>query len=552
MDAHTPSKPSLSRRDLLKWGGAGLAAAAAAPAVWTPAHAQSPKRGGTLSLRLWDPPHFDPHLTISYKTHIAYSFTHSRLLKHKAGPGIPPGTFPIEGDLAESWTQPNETTYIFKLRKGVRWQNKPPVNGRELTADDVVYSVERFKTITGNANAYMLSSVNKVEAPDKYTVKFTLKEPYVWFLDMLANSHAVAIIAKECVDKFGDLKRHESAVGSGPWMLDSYRPNVGYTFVRNPSYFPSGLPYIDKVDVSVDEDNASRMAAFLAGKYDLGWEYQGVINRTDWMQIKDNLKQKRPRLQTVEYPNAVMNHISMRTDKAPFSDVRVRHAMSLAINRPGIFDAVYEGLGVLNPPVPAALKDWSVPFDRLGEGAQYYKYDPARARKLLAEAGYPNGFQASMDYTTYGSQPVMDICQLNLKFLKDIGIDVKLNTKEYGAYISTTFYGKFDSLAFGPQTGFQEPDNFLYGQYYPGELKNQSHINDPIVADMLIRQRRTQDVAKRREIIHEIQRHLAKQQYYVQMGSAIQIGVWDAAVKNYAPNVSYDYGGRLQAAWLDR
>ena len=552
MDAHTPSKRFLSRRDLLKWGGAGLATAATAPAVWSPARAQSPKRGGTISLRLWDPPHWDPHLTISYKTHIAYSFTHSRLLKHKAGPGIPPGTFPIEGDLAESWTQPNETTYIFKLRKGVRWQNKPPVNGRELTADDVVYSVERFKTITGNANAYMLSSLDKVEAQDKYTVKFTLKEPYVWFLDMLANSHAVAIIAKECVDKFGDLKKYESAVGSGPWMLDSYRPNVGYTFVRNPNYFVTGQPYIDRIEAAVDEDNASRMAAFIAGKYDIGWEYQGVINRVDWVQIKDTLKQKRPRLQTAEYPNAVMNHISMRTDKAPFSDVRVRRAMSLAIHRQGIIDAVYEGVGAFNPPVPAALKEWSVPMNQLGEGARWYKYDLSQAKRLMAEAGYPKGFQATMDFTTYGSTVLVDISQLVLKHLKDIGIDAKLNQKEYGAYISTSFYGKFDSMTFGPQTGFQEPDNFLYGQYYPGELKNQSHINDPVVADMLIRQRRTVDVAKRREVIYDIQRHLANQQYYVQMGSAMQIAVWEGALKNYATNVSYDYGGRLQAAWLDR
>ena len=550
MDDHAPSRFALSRRELLALGGAGLVTAA--QARFSPALGQTPKRGGTLSLRLWDPPHFDPHQTISYKTHIAYSFTHSRLLKHKAGPAVPPGTFPIEGDLAESWTQPSETTYVFKLRKGVRWQNRPPVNGRELTAEDVVYSVERFRTLKGNANAYMLSSLDKVEAIDRHTIKFTLKEPYVWFLDMIANSHAVPIIAKECVEKFGDLKKPESMVGSGPWMLDSYRPNVGYTFVRNPGYFLSGLPYIDRIEVSVDEDNASRMAAFIAGKYDLGWEYQGVINRVDWVQIKDTLKQKRPRLQTAEYPNSVMSHIYMRTDKPPFSDIRVRRAMSLAINRQGIIDAVYEGVGALNPPVPAALKDWSVPMDQLGEGGRWYKYDLAQAKKLMAEAGYPNGFSATMEFTTYGSQILIDMSQLVLKGLKDIGIDVKLNTKEYGAYIATTFYGKFDSMAFGPQTGFQEPDNFLYGQYYPGELKNQSHINDPIVADMLVRQRRTQDVAKRREVIHEIQRYLAKQQYYIQMASPLQIAVWEGALKNYATNVSYDYGGRLMAAWLDR
>jgi len=550
MDDHAPSRFALSRRELLALGGAGLATAA--QARFSPALAQTPKRGGTLSLRLWDPPHFDPHQTISYKTHIAYSFTHSRLLKHKAGPAIPAGTFPIEGDLAESWSQPSETTYVFKLRKGVRWQNRPPVNGRELTAEDVVYSVERFRTLKGNANAYMLSSLDKVEAIDKHTIKFTLKEPYVWFLDMIANSHAVPIIAKECVEKFGDLKKPESMVGSGPWMLDSYRPNVGYTFVRNPGYFLSGLPYIDRIEVAVDEDNASRMAAFIAGKYDLGWEYQGVINRVDWVQIKDTLKQKRPRLQTAEYPNSVMSHIYMRTDKPPFSDIRVRRAMSLAIDRKGIIDSVYEGGASINPPVPAALRDWSVPMDQLGEGGRWYKYDLAQAKKLMAEAGFPSGFAATMEFTTYGSQILIDMTQLVLKGLKDIGIDAKLNTKEYGAYIATTFYGKFDSMAFGPQTGFQEPDNFLYGQYYPGELKNQSHINDPIVADMLVRQRRTQDVAKRREVIHEIQRYLAKQQYYIQMASPLQIAVWEGALKNYATNVSYDYGGRLMAAWLDR
>ena len=540
---------NLSRRHLLKLGGAALAGASMAPAV---ARAQTPKRGGTLAIRTWDPPHFDPFQTISYKTHIALSFTHSRLLKHKAGPSVVPGTFPIEGDLAESWTQPNETTYVFKLRRGVKWHNKPPVNGRELTADDVVFSVNHFLTVKGNANAYMLKAVDKVEATDKHTVKFTLKEPFVWFLDMISNPHAVAIVAKEVVEKYGDLKKPESVIGTGPWMLDSYRPNVGLSYVRNPSYFIQGLPYIDRIEATVDEDNASRMAAFLSGKYDLGWEFPGTIARVDWVQIKDTLATRRPNLKTLEFPSPVMNHISLRADQKPFSDVRVRHAMSMAIDRKAIIDAAYEGVGSINPPVPAALREWSIPLDKLGEGAKYYKHDPAEAKKLLAAAGYPNGFPGTMCFTTYGSPVLVDIMQMVQKDLKNVGIDVKIDQKEYGAYIATCFYGKFDSMTFGPQTGFLEPDNFLFGQYYPEELKNQSHINDPVVADMLIRQRRTLDVAKRREIIFDIQRHLAKQQYYVQMPSAVYIAVWEGAVKNYSPNMGYDYGGRLMAAWLDR
>jgi peptide/nickel transport system substrate-binding protein len=539
---------ALRRRDLLAAGGLTLAGTALTPRR---ALAQTPKRGGTLALRLWDPPHFDPHAPggLSYKLHIALTFTHSRLVKPKAGPSIQPGTFPIEGDLAESWTQPNDTTYVFKLRRGVRWQNKPPVNGRELAAEDVVYSVNRFLTTKGNANAFMLGSVAKVEATDKYTVKFTLKEPFAWFLDALANPMAVAIVAKECVDKFGDLKKWESVVGTGPWMLDSYRPNQGLTLVRNPTYFVQGLPYIDRIDVTVDEDNASRISSFLSGKYDVGMDNPGVIPRVDWVQIKD--KVKRP-VRTAEFPANVMSHISMRTDQKPFNDVRVRHAMSLAIDRQGLIDATYEGTGALNPPVPHALREWSIPMDQLGEGARWYKYDPAEAKKLLAAAGYPNGFPASICFTTYGSTVLVDQSQLVQKHLKDVGITATIDQKEYGAYISSCFYGNFPSMAFGPQTPFLEPDTFLYGQYYPGQPRNQSHINDPQVADMLVRQRRTFDVAKRREVIFEIQKYLARQQYYVQMPSAVYVAVWDAALKNYGPNIGYDYGGRLLAAWLDR
>jgi peptide/nickel transport system substrate-binding protein len=539
----------MKRRDLLGLGGMTLVGATLSPVS---VRAQTPKRGGTITLRLWDPPHFDPYLQVSYKTHIVYSFTHSRLVKHKVGPAVVPGTFAIEGDLAESWSQPDETTYIFKLRRGVRWHPKPPVNGRELTAEDVVYSVERFRTVKGNANASMLKPLDRVEAIDRHTVRFALKEPFAWFLDMLANPMAVCIVARECVEKFGDLRTPEATVGTGPWMLDSYRPNVGMTLVRNPSYFVGGLPYIDRVEIFVDEDNASRMAAFLGGKYDLGWENPGTINRTDWVQIKDTLKRRRPNLQTAEFPSNVISAIFMRTDKAPFSDVRVRQAMSMAIDRPAIVNATLEGVGIMNPSVAAGLKEWSIPLDQLGEGARYLRYDPGAARKLLAESGYPRGFSATVDFATYGSTVLVDAVQLVIKYLKDVGIDAKLNTLEYGAYISRVLSGKHDSMGFGPYTPFLDPDGFLFFRYYPGESRNTSMVNDPVVADMLLRQRRTLDPVKRREIIFDIQRYLAKQQYYVQLASAINVAVWDRALRNYGPNLGFDWGGRLMAAWLDR
>jgi peptide/nickel transport system substrate-binding protein len=539
----------LTRRELLSAAGAAGVTAIALPSR---GRAQAPKRGGTLTLRTWDPPHFDHILAHAYKTHVVISFTHSRLLRHRAGPSIKPGSFQIEGDLAESWQQTSDTTYVFKLRKGVRFHAKPPVSGRELTAEDVRYTFERILTDKGSANVSMYRSIAKIEPLDRYTVRFTLKEPFAWFLDMIANPMSGAIIAKECVETFGDLRKPEAVIGTGPYTLESYRPNVSLTLVRNPHYFVPTLPYIERVEMLVEEDNASRTAAFLAGKYDLGWEFPGTINRSDWVQIGETAKKRRPGLRTLEFHSNVVNDLAMRVDQKPFSDPRVRQAISLAIDRQALIDATLEGVGVSNGPLPAALTDWALPIDQLGEGARYYKYDPAEARRLLAAAGYPGGFPGSVCFSTYGSTLLVDTMTLVLKNLKDVGIDARLDQKEYGAYQATCRFGKFDSMVFGPLTPFLEPDSFLFGQYYTGEPRNRSHVADPVLDDLLVKQRRSADLKARRDALHQIQRHLAKQQYYVHVPTGTYIAVWESVLKNYGPNLGYDYGGRLLAAWLDR
>jgi peptide/nickel transport system substrate-binding protein len=127
---------------------------------------------------------------------VVISFTHSRLLRHRAGADVRPGSLVLEGDVAESWQQPTDTTYVFKLRKGVRFHDKPPVNGRELTAEDVKFTFQRMLAETGS-NASMYRSIAKIEALDRYTVRFTLSEPFAWFLDMVASPMAGGIVARE-------------------------------------------------------------------------------------------------------------------------------------------------------------------------------------------------------------------------------------------------------------------------------------------------------------------------------------------------------------------
>src|SRR5499426_4223418 len=157
----------LRRRDLLQAGlAAGLTLSAwplARPAVLWGAETGQPKRGGIL--RVWgsDPPHFDPHLTTNAKTHAALSFVHGTLVRHKVGAGIQPGTFIVEPHLAERWEALDDTTYVFHLRQGVKWHNKPPVNGRELVAADVKFTFDRFLREPGNPERQLLEYIDRVE-----------------------------------------------------------------------------------------------------------------------------------------------------------------------------------------------------------------------------------------------------------------------------------------------------------------------------------------------------------------------------------------------------
>src|SRR5215471_9584107 len=242
----------LSRRQLLQ---AALAASAAwtarpfsgPPTLWS-AEAGPPRRGGILRVRGRDAVHFDPHLTRNARTHAALSFVYSRLLRHKVGADIPPGAFIVEPDLAERWEAPDDTTYIFYLRQGVKWHNKPPVNGRELVADDVKFTFDRFLTVEGNPARELLESVEGVEVVDRYTVKFLLKEPFVWLLDTLASALCMWIIAPEVAKQYGDLKKVKTAIGTGPFLLEHYEPNVKTVFKRNPDYYRAGQPYVDGVE----------------------------------------------------------------------------------------------------------------------------------------------------------------------------------------------------------------------------------------------------------------------------------------------------------------
>jgi len=541
----------MSRRQLLQAGLAAGTTLAAWP-VYRPAvvwsgEAGSPKRGGILRVRGWDPPHFDPHLTRNFMTHTALSFVYNKLLRHKVGPDVQPGTFIIEPDLAERWEAPDDTTYIFQLRQGVKWHNKPPVNGRELVAEDVKFSFDRFLTVEGNPERQLLESVDRVEVVDHYTVKFLLKEPFVWLLDILANAMCMWIVAPEVGAKYGDFKKVETAIGTGPFLLESYEPNVKTVFRRNPDYFRQGLPYVDGVEWLVVQDESTGLAMYRTGQLDTGPGPNWAVRQEDL----EALKQSHPHLHYQDMLAINATTIWMRTDQPPFNDVRVRRAISQAVDRQGLIEAVYLR-GEPSPAIGRGLAQWSLPIDQLGEGAKYYQYNPKEARRLLAEAGYAKGLKTQLTVSSGYGRDLIEATQLVQRYLKDVGMEAELKIQEYGAYQATTGQGKFEGLAMGPFAVAWEGDSALYGPYMPDQARNRGHINDPKLTALAQEQRRTKDPEARQKILADFQRYAAEQQYYVYLFSVMITSSWQPYLKNFAHNLTFDYGSRIAEVWLER
>jgi peptide/nickel transport system substrate-binding protein len=548
---HLHKPPGVSRRELLRAGLAASVTLSALPlaqptALWG-AEASQPRRGGVLRVRGYDPVHFDPHLTTNFKTHTTLSFVYSKLVRHKVGAEVQPGTFIVEPDLAERWEELDDTTYVFYLRQGVKWHNKPPVNGRELVADDVKFTYDRFRTEQGNPNRYMLDAVDRVEVVDRYTVKFLLKEPFVWLVNTLAYPWGMWIIAPEVMQQFGDLKKSETAIGTGPFMLERYEPNVKTIYTRHPDYFRQGQPYVDGVEWLVLDDESTGLAMYRTGQIDCGPSGNWTVRQHDL----EVFKKSHPRLVYQDFLSQTPQAIMMRTDMAPFTDVRVRRAISHAIDRQALIEAAW-GRGAPTAAVSRGLVEWSLPVDQLGEGAKYYQYDPKEARRLLAEAGFPKGFKTQLTASTGYGRDLVDDVQLVQRFLKNVGIETELKLQEYGAYQATTVQGKFEGLVRGPFGIAWEPDSPLYRAYAADSSWNTGHVNDPKLTAMLKEQRRTKDLEARKKIIFDIQRYVAEQQYYVYLNSIALTGSWQPYVKNFAPNHSFDYGSRVAALWLER
>jgi ABC-type transport system substrate-binding protein len=521
-----------------------ITAGAAAASVPRRAGAQQPIRGGVLKHIGLEPSTFDIHATASYQTQMVSSFVRRTLFKFVNGARYGPSNFTIVPDLAvKAAVSADGRVYTIKLRPGVRWESRPPLNGREVIAADVKYSFER--ALRRSPHAALLGPVETVEAPDKRTVRVRLAEAFAPFVHNLAEP-SNAILPSEVEDRHGDFKAAESLVGCGPFMLERYEPGVKAVFARNPTYYERGLPHLDKVEWLFLRDRSTQLSLFRAGQVDIPF-HDGRIPRSG----VGSFRKANPGYPVVYWDRLAVRSLAMRTDKAPFSDVRVRRALSLGVDRRKWVSQYLEGRGYEDDgPVPSPMREWKLPTGALGEGARYLEHDPALARKLLAEAGFPAGLKLKCTtWSGYGPEYVDDLEQLALH-LKQIGVELQVVNEEYGQYIRGSFLGKFDETSWGPSALFTEVDGYLYHFFRGGQPSNRSHVADTQLDVLLEAQRRYTSMSSRKKVIDDIQRHAAAHVYYVYTPSPKNVSSWTPRVKNYGPKNSFDRGAQLEVVWL--
>lgn len=497
----------------------------------------APKSGGTYTiLTPADPDMLDPHRQSSIYTHMLAGLVYNKLVTYETGPDAAYTDYNVVPDLAERWEVSDDgKTYTFHLREAY-WHDVEPVNGRQLTAEDVVSTMERIINLPGH-QAALLSVVESIVAQEDQTVVFTLKQPFAPFLNFMAN-HFMWILPKEAIDGKVDLAT--DAIGTGPFVLEKWEDNVQATYKKNPNYYEEGKPYLDEIIYKVVPEQGSRIAAFRTGQADS----IGGLSPEEITQ----LQKTNPNIKIFEALFATQEQLYMNMEREPFTDLRVRKAISMAVDRKSMVKAIYGG-GETSGPVNPSLGDWALPLE---EREKLLSYNPEEAKKLLAEAGYPNGFDTTMMVTNGYGEQLVRVAQWVAEDLRNVGINVEIELVEYAAYFSEKWPNVDYDMGVGYQTYFQEPDEWLRTQLHTNGSRNWYNISDPELDKMLDEQRTILDVEERKKYVYDIQRYVLENvvnpipitTYYTK--TPIQPYVRDSY-----PHASYGYG-YLKDIWLDK
>ena len=455
------------------------------------------------------------------------------------------------GTIAESWDVPEIGTLILHIRRGVHWHNKPPVNGREVTADDVAFSIKRIYTLpTGYGRNYFpgLAATIDITTPDEYTV--VVKSPPQFFTYLIYLQCYNHIFPREAVESFGDMNDWRNSIGTGPFILKNYITGTLMNLERNPNYWRENqigpgrgdmLPYVDSVNIHVIANTAARIAAFRRGEIDII-----TLDGQDAREFIDH-----PEVQHIKYHYEIGGTvINMRTDleHMPYSKKEVRQALSLAINQPAILDKLYEGEGqLLHWPVGPVFEHMKayMPLNEMPASVQeLFGYDKEKAEELLEKAGYERdattGTRFETEIITLNAPAYTEAMEQVKEMWAQIGVRARIVPLDYETFTAVVLARYYDHMIYGwyaPAGAYGAGLNFSGNHAW-----NLSYVDDETaniaVATMPLQ---SVDESAMMGVHRELMPYLLEQAYVIQLPKATTYRFWRPWVRNYSGEWSLGY-----------
>jgi peptide/nickel transport system substrate-binding protein len=506
-----------------------------------------PRMGGTLIVEeVNDPASFDMSISGVQRGALhATGLAYDTLLRFKHGPNVGFGELEIEPSLAERWeVSPDARVYTFYLRKGLKFANLPPVNGRELTSADVKFSYEYWsrtgefkdKGLPPGQFASYFEGMERIETPDPQTVRISFSKPFAPFLSYVA-AYNNPILAREIYDQDGSFA--DRIVGSGAFQLDVAASQKGsrWIFKKNPNYWEQGKPYLDEIRWLIIRDSGSISNAFKTKQLDM--------TNTMTFQEAEQFKRESPDVVLMPQQSLAGQAIYMNERRPPLNDERVRKAISLAIDRDEFIQTFSGGKGSW-----ALFGAFSDTFSQ-DEIKQMLKTDPNESRRLLNEAGHGNGLNLEFLYpgNGFGEGYILEM-QLFQSQLKKVGINLELKSLDLPTYLERTRRDTYDITLRGVSVQ-PDVDSYLYLSFHPQSQRNYYGVNDDNVTRLLEAQRSEPDVAKRREIVREAVRYTTEHA----MGLATYTPVIYRAVQPHVKNFAAHSGTGfwpVESTWLEK
>ena len=461
--------------------GAAVTVCAVAMAPAADAQQPAPQTGGTLRISFPGSPRLlDPPITGSAEEWIVTSWLYNNLTRVD-------DKFNVQPDLAESW-EPNAsgTVWVFKMAKGVKFHS-----GREVVADDAVASIQRIlDPNTKSRGRGGLGPIAKVEAVDSHTVRFVLSQPVADFPANLALPYA------RITPRDTKLNLNTAADGTGPFILKEFVVGEKVIVERNPNYFRKGQPRVDQVQLLVYPDATAEINALKEGKTDIMWQV-----RPDQVALLKGLSD----IKLEQVPTGSFVPIVMRSDQPPFNNPKVRQALKLTLDRKAVLENILGGNGVIG-------NDQSLPPNNPFHNAAVKAptRDIAKAKKLLAEAGHPNGVKATL-YTSDARVGMLPLALLTQQMAKEAGFDIQIQTVTWDVFLNTVW----DKRPFYINNWFARPTTdtsitpFFTTRDKGGSL-NDYYYSNPEVDKLLLSAQGELDVKKRKALYGEAQKLIAE------------------------------------------